>query len=127
MNIATTIIPIFAVITLGWVARLKGFIQPEFLGPANRLVYYIAIPAMIFHAISKASLKTQFDVAVLFITLFSIRKYVFRGQSFPLHFGVSVTENTKRLRQPACRARHERADNVTGKQPPLNSYIRKGI
>jgi len=72
MNIATTIIPIFAVITLGWVARLKGFIQPEFLGPANRLVYYIAIPAMIFHAISKASLKTQFDVAVLFITLFSV-------------------------------------------------------
>jgi len=72
MNIATTIIPIFAVITLGWVARLKGFIQPEFLGPANRLVYYMAIPAMIFHAISKASLKTQFDVAVLFITLFSV-------------------------------------------------------
>ncbi|MFO7556178.1 MAG: AEC family transporter [Desulfobacterales bacterium] len=72
MNIATTIIPIFAVITLGWVARLKGFIQPEFLGPANRLVYYMAIPAMIFHAISKASLKTQFDIAVLFITLFSV-------------------------------------------------------
>ncbi len=72
MNIATTIIPIFAVITIGWIARLKGFIQPEFLGPANRLVYYMAIPAMIFHAISKASLKTQFDVTVLFITLFSV-------------------------------------------------------
>jgi predicted permease len=26
------------------------------------LVYYLAIPAMIFHAISKASLSTQFDV-----------------------------------------------------------------
>lgn len=72
MNIATTIIPIFAVITLGWFARFKGFIQPEFLDPANRLVYYMAIPAMIFHAISKASLKTQFNVSVLFITLLSV-------------------------------------------------------
>lgn len=72
MNIATTIIPIFAVIALGWFVRVKGFIQPEFLGPANRLVYYLAIPAMIFHAISKGSLDTQFDVAVLLVTLCSV-------------------------------------------------------
>ena len=72
MNIVTTIIPIFAVIFLGWFARMKGFIQPEFLGPANRLVYYLAIPALIFHAISKASLKTQFNITVLFITLLTV-------------------------------------------------------
>jgi predicted permease len=72
MNIVTTIIPVFAVIFLGWFARMKGFIQPEFLGPANRLVYYLAIPALIFHAISKASLKTQFNVIVLLITLLSV-------------------------------------------------------
>ena len=69
MNIINTIIPIFSIITLGWFVRFKGFIQPEFLGPANRLVYYLAIPAMIFHAISKASLRANFDVAVLLITL----------------------------------------------------------
>jgi predicted permease len=72
MNIVTTIIPIFAIIFIGWFARTRGFIQPEFLGPANRLVYYLAIPALIFHAISKASLKTQFNVFVLFITLLSV-------------------------------------------------------
>lgn len=72
MNIVTTIIPIFAVIFLGWFARMKGFIQPEFLGPANRLVYYLAIPALIFHAISKASLKTQFNVVVLLIASLSV-------------------------------------------------------
>jgi malate permease and related proteins len=72
MNIVATIIPIFAVIFLGLFARMKGFIQEEFLGPANRLVYYMAIPALIFNAISKASLKTQFNVAVLFITLLSV-------------------------------------------------------
>jgi predicted permease len=72
MNIATTIIPIFAIIFLGWFARWKGFIPFEFLDPANRLVYYLAIPAMIFHSISKASLKAQFDIKVLFFTLLSV-------------------------------------------------------
>ncbi len=71
LNIVSTIIPIFSVIILGWLARWKGFIQQEFLEPANRLVYYLAIPALIFRAISKASLKTQFDAMVLVITLFS--------------------------------------------------------
>lgn len=72
LNIVSTIIPIFSVIILGWLARWKGFIQQEFLEPANRLVYYLAIPALIFRAISKASLKSQFDVTVLGITLFSV-------------------------------------------------------
>ncbi len=69
MEIAATIIPIFAIILLGWAARRKGFMPPEFLGPANQLVYYLAIPAMIFSAISKASLREEFHGAILFITL----------------------------------------------------------
>jgi len=72
MNIITTIIPIFVIIIIGWFARWRGFIPPEFISPANRLVYYIAIPAMIFHSISKASLKTQFDVTVLALTLLPV-------------------------------------------------------
>ncbi len=72
MNIISTIIPIFAVIILGCFARWKGFIPPDFLAPANRLVYYLAIPAMIFHSISKASLKTQFDSTVLAVTLLAV-------------------------------------------------------
>jgi len=72
MNIVSTIIPIFTIIILGWFARKKGFIQPEFLGPANRLVYYLAIPAMIFRSISKASFTSQFDIKVLILTLLSV-------------------------------------------------------
>jgi predicted permease len=72
MNIVTTIIPIFAVIILGWFARWKGFIPSAFLEPANRLVYYLALPAMIFLSISKASLKTEFNIVVLLITLVSV-------------------------------------------------------
>ncbi len=69
MDIITTIIPIFAVIFVGWTARQRGFMPPTFLGPANQLVYYVAIPAMIFHAISQGSLSTDFNGRVALLTL----------------------------------------------------------
>lgn len=72
MHIAETIIPIFTIVVIGWLIRLKGFVPPEFLGPANRLVFYIAIPAMIFRSVAKASFKAQFNLTVLLITLFSV-------------------------------------------------------
>lgn len=69
MNIVSTIIPIFAIILIGYLARKKGFIQADFIGPANTLVYYLAIPAMVFRAISQASLTTHFNIGILLITL----------------------------------------------------------
>ena len=72
MNILTTIIPIFAIIVLGWLARVYGFIRSEFIEPANRLVFYLALPAMVFRAISRASLSTQFDMSVVALTLLSV-------------------------------------------------------
>ena len=69
MNIIGTIVPIFAVIALGWGARQKGMLPPEFLGTANRLVFYLAIPAMVFSAIAKASLQAHFNGAVAVIIL----------------------------------------------------------
>ena len=69
MDILSTIVPIFILIGLGWFVRRKGFIPPEFFGPANRLVFYLAIPAMIFRAISKSSINLHFQGDVLFITL----------------------------------------------------------
>ena len=71
MQVLSTILPIFAVVILGWFARRRGFMPPEFLGPANQLVYYLAIPALIFRSISKASFDTQFNMTVLLITLSS--------------------------------------------------------
>ncbi|MBC2705397.1 AEC family transporter [Desulfobacula sp.] len=72
MNIFSTIIPIFIIIFLGLFAKQKRFITPDFLNQANRLVYYIAIPAMIFSSISKASLNTQMNLEVILITLVSL-------------------------------------------------------
>jgi len=72
MNILSTIIPIFIIIFLGLFAKQKGFITQDFLHQGNRLVYYIAIPAMIFSSISKAALRTQMNFAVIAITLASL-------------------------------------------------------
>ncbi|MBW2296621.1 MAG: AEC family transporter [Deltaproteobacteria bacterium] len=72
MNIITTIVPIFAIIILGWVSHRKGFIPSEFIGPANSLVFYMAIPAMVFNAVAKASLRTHFDLSVLLLTLCAV-------------------------------------------------------
>ncbi len=71
-TVASTIIPIFAIVGLGLVIRWRGFLPPGFLEPANRLVFYIAIPAMIFRSISGASLNAQFNPEVLWITAFSL-------------------------------------------------------
>ena len=72
MEVTTTIIPIFAIIFLGWGARKKGFITPEFLDPANRLVYYLSIPALIFGSIARAPFHERFDGKVLAVTLLSV-------------------------------------------------------
>ena len=72
MQIIATIIPIFLVISVGWLARKKHFMPDGFLGPANRLVYYLAIPAMIFRAISRASFHEEFNLKVLLITLLCV-------------------------------------------------------
>jgi malate permease and related proteins len=71
-HILTTIIPIFSLVIIGSIARSKGFLPPEFLGPANRLVYYLAIPAMIFRAIANASLTRQFSPTVVWLSLVAL-------------------------------------------------------
>ncbi|MCF8070131.1 MAG: AEC family transporter [Desulfobacterales bacterium] len=69
MYILNTIIPIFTLILLGKAARHRGYITKEFLDPANRLVFYLAIPALVFRAVSKTSLNSQFDALTLGITM----------------------------------------------------------
>ncbi|MCP4690436.1 MAG: AEC family transporter [Desulfobacterales bacterium] len=77
MNIVATIIPIFGVIMLGWAARRKGFMPDGFLESGNRLVYYLAIPAMVFRAISRVSFHAEFNGVVLLMTMLPILAFFF--------------------------------------------------
>jgi predicted permease len=69
MSIATTIVPIFIVILVGLIIQRRHFLPPEFAGPANRLVYYVAIPAMIFGSVAKSDLTAWFNPLTIGITL----------------------------------------------------------
>jgi predicted permease len=92
MPILNTVIPIFSVIFLGWLARRYGFIPQAFAGPANRLVFYFAIPAMVFAAIAKGSLKTDFNPVLLGGTLAAV------GLCFGLTWGAGAAAGISRRR-----------------------------
>ncbi|MCK5682256.1 AEC family transporter [bacterium] len=79
-NIITTIIPIFMLIMLGAGARKFGFMKTDFIAAANRLVFFLAIPALVFRALTKASLRSEFDlwsvimmnIAVLLVVMLAV-------------------------------------------------------
>jgi predicted permease len=68
-DILKTILPIFVIIFLGWGLRQIHFMQEGFLKPANRLVYYVAIPAMIFREIAETELVKHFSLLLVATTL----------------------------------------------------------
>ncbi|MFO7965639.1 MAG: AEC family transporter [Desulfobacterales bacterium] len=72
MDIINTIVPIFSVIFIGWFAHRKHFFPRSFLEPANRIVFYIAIPAMIFRAVSNTSFSRNFNPDLLAVALISL-------------------------------------------------------
>ncbi len=56
MDILLKIAPLFLVIAVGFAGARRGFFPPGFVGPANRLAYYLAIPALILRAVAHAPL-----------------------------------------------------------------------
>ena len=48
LHVLFTIGPVFVIILVGWFLRVRNFLPHHLIGPLNRMVYYLAIPAMIF-------------------------------------------------------------------------------
>ncbi len=69
VHILETIVPVFLVILLGVLVRCLGFLPGSLTGPLNRLVYYVAIPAMIFDALAKASFAAHFQPAIVLASM----------------------------------------------------------
>ncbi len=65
IEIVSTIIPIFSVIILGNLLSRVGFLSRAFIGPANNLTFYVAIPALVFRAIARTSFHAAFNSAAL--------------------------------------------------------------
>ncbi len=61
LQILESIAPVFVVITLGFLSRRLGFLPDSFIQSANRLVYFVAIPILVFSAIYGGSFTENFD------------------------------------------------------------------
>lgn len=72
LNVVNTIIPIFVIVLLGWFLHFREFLPERLVGPLNQLVYYLAIPAMIFRGVAKAPFEAQFDSTLIVTTLFPL-------------------------------------------------------
>jgi len=59
MHIVNTIIPVFLIIALGAQLRRGGFVSAEFVKGLNRLVYWVALPCLLFYKIATASYDYQ--------------------------------------------------------------------
>jgi len=79
LKVITTIIPIFVVILLGWLLRWRGILPFDLTKPLNRIVYYIAIPALIFREVAGASFEASFSLDLLVGTLVPLIALFFIG------------------------------------------------
>jgi predicted permease len=62
ITILENISPVFIVIGLGFLSRRLGFLPDIFISSANRLVYFIAIPILVYSEISRGSFSESFNI-----------------------------------------------------------------
>lgn len=65
----THILPVFSIIGLGYVLMHRGFVGKPFITSANRLVYYVAVPAMLFHEVARSSFSENFHAGAVLAML----------------------------------------------------------
>lgn len=64
-QIINTVLALFSVIFLGWAIRRLGLFPGSVTSPLNKLVFYVALPILIFQKISQASFGPYFDSALV--------------------------------------------------------------
>ncbi len=55
-------VPIFLVMIVGWVIKKLGVIDDHFANVANKYVFKVALPVLLFRDLSNADFYTQFDI-----------------------------------------------------------------
>lgn len=54
ISVLLIVLPIFALIAAGWIARTAGVLGPHATGEINRFVVWLALPALLFDIVAKA-------------------------------------------------------------------------
>lgn len=61
LDILNIVLPVFSVIVLGWLLKRWAMINDAFLHQTNRLVYYVALPLLLFYKIGTADFYANFN------------------------------------------------------------------
>ncbi len=70
-------IPIFLVMIVGWVIKQLGVIDDHFVSKANKYVFHVALPVLLFKDISSADMTTKFDLKfVMYCMLVTITMFL---------------------------------------------------
>ena len=92
LHVLYTIGPVFVIILLGWSLRAWDFLPAHLIGPLNRMVYYLAIPAMIFREVAQASFHSHFQPVLLGGTLIPVATVFFIALGFGFLFAIQKKE-----------------------------------
>ncbi|MBB5347769.1 AEC family transporter [Desulfoprunum benzoelyticum] len=65
LDILIIVLPVFLVIGLGFGLKMAQLVDDSFLYQLNRLVYFLALPALLFHEIARADFSTSFNGLLL--------------------------------------------------------------
>ena len=84
LSVLAVILPVFALIMAGWLARRTGVLGPRSTGEINRFVVHLALPALLFDIVANADWATLWQpafvvtfgmgAAVIFIVALTLSK-----------------------------------------------------
>lgn len=69
LDILELVLPVFLIIGLGFILKKIGLLQQEVLLGLNRLIFYIALPALMFYKIALADFSASFDATLLWVMI----------------------------------------------------------
>lgn len=92
LHVLYTIGPVFVIILLGCALRAWNFLPEHLIGPLNRMVFYLAIPAMIFREVAEASFHAHFQPVLLGGTLVPVAAVFFMALGFGFLFNIQKEE-----------------------------------
>ena len=87
LDILSIVLPVFLVIGLGMGLKKAGMVDGSFLFQLNRLVYYLALPALLFHKIATADFSASFNGGLLAGMLIAVFLTAVLAYSFALWRG----------------------------------------
>ncbi len=59
------VLPVFLVVAFGFLLRFTTLVDKDFLKQLNNLVYFVALPALLFHKIATADFSATFNPALI--------------------------------------------------------------